>query len=142
MSLNGSEETLLAADPLTGLEFIRGTIMSLSIGLPAPFLTVTHPTGLAADGSSVEVQNTQTGTRTGLGVAVKPAKQNGSGMGPVVDTLVDRLADLHERLRQLRQQLREALKSVQPDVVRLPRILSLQRQVVLTTVTSSWCPAC
>lgn len=106
--------------------------MSLSIGLPASFVTLAHPSG--AVGQTPQVDDEHANARTPLmleGVSSKPAKQNGSGMGPVVDTLVDRLAELHEHLRKLRQELREALKSVQPDVVRLPRILSLQRQVML-----------
>lgn len=107
--------------------------MSLSIGLPASFVSITHPAGAAGHASPVDSEHSDASERLAFGDAsARSAKDTGTGLGKVVDTLVDRLADLHERLRKLRQELRAALKSVQPDVVRLPRILSLQRQVMLT----------
>lgn len=107
--------------------------MSLSIGLPASFVSITHPAGAAGHASPVDSEQSDASERLAFGDAsARSAKDTGTGLGKVVDTLVDRLADLHERLRKLRQELRAALKSVQPDVVRLPRILSLQRQVMLT----------
>lgn len=109
--------------------------MSLSIGLPASFVSITQPAGVAGHASPIdsEQDDASKGLLLALGDAsAEPAKESATGLGKVVDTLVDRLADLHERLRKLRQELRAALKSVQPDVVRLPRILSLQRQVMLT----------
>lgn len=107
--------------------------MSLSIGLPVSFVSITHPAGAAGHASPVDSEHSDASERLAFGDAsARSAKDTGTGLGKVVDTLVDRLADLHERLRKLRQELRAALKSVQPDVVRLPRILSLQRQVMLT----------
>lgn len=108
--------------------------MSLSIGLPASFVAITGATG-AGGASPVDAVQDEEHEASPLALgntSAQSGKKNGTGLGKVVDTLVDRLADLHERLRKLRQELREALKSVQPDVVRLPRILSLQRQVMLT----------
>ncbi|GAB7529062.1 hypothetical protein PS3A_14710 [Pseudomonas sp. 3A(2025)] len=108
--------------------------MSLSVGLPASFVAITSATS-AGNTSPIDKQPDEAAdalSRAFGDASAQPAKEAGTGLGKVVDTLVDRLADLHERLRKLRQELREALKSVQPDVVRLPRILSLQRQVMLT----------
>ncbi|WNW10638.1 hypothetical protein RRX38_05535 [Pseudomonas sp. DTU_2021_1001937_2_SI_NGA_ILE_001] len=106
--------------------------MSLSIGLPAPVVNVGT---VASSGGASAVsgeQERESPLLTPVQQTSASGGKKGSGLGKAVDTLVDRLADLHEQLRRLRQELKAALSSPQPDIVRLPRILSLQRQIMVT----------
>lgn len=106
--------------------------MSLSIGLPALVVNV----GTAAVGSGGAAVSGEQESESPLLTPLQQTSASGgkksSGLGKAVDTLVDRLADLHEQLRRLRQELKAALSSPQPDIVRIPRILSLQRQIMVT----------
>ena len=107
--------------------------MSLSIGLPGASVRVaglaSTPTDLASEAEREEVL---VGLQAASDTSAAAGKKKSSGQGKVVDTLIDRLSELHERLRRLRQELRAAVNSPNPDIVRLPRILSLQRQIMVT----------
>lgn len=105
--------------------------MLLSIATPTAVVKAGGSTAVAAGSLTLDDQaQVPDGAQAASGVS-RGNESDGSGQGQVVDTLVDRLADLHEQLARLRQELRTALRSLQPDVVRLPRILSLQRQIMV-----------
>lgn len=108
--------------------------MSLSIGMPAASPRVAGLSSTPADASASESghQDLLDGLPVSADLAPKAGNKSGSGQGQVVDTLLDRLSELHERLQRLRQELRAAINSPNPDIVRLPRILSLQRQITVT----------
>lgn len=108
--------------------------MSLSVVLPAASVRVTGLASTATDVSASEAEREDAVARLQVSSenSTKVGKKSDSGQGPVVDTLLDRLSELHERLQRLRQELRAAVNSPNPDVVRLPRILSLQRQIMVT----------
>lgn len=108
--------------------------MSLSVVLPAASVRVTGLVNTPTDVSASEAEREDAVARLQVSSEnlTKTGKKSDSGQGPVVDTLLDRLSELHERLQRLRQELRAAVNSPNPDVVRLPRILSLQRQIMVT----------
>lgn len=108
--------------------------MSLSIGLPAAAIRAIGPASAAIDVSPSEAEREDVliGLQMSTDTSAKAGKKSGSGEDKVTDPLLDRLSELHERLQRLRQELRAAVNSPNPDVVRLPRILSLQRQIMVT----------
>ncbi|BAP44635.1 phage/plasmid primase, P4 family [Pseudomonas sp. StFLB209] len=108
--------------------------MSLSIAMAGASVRVAGVASTPADvtASEAEREDALAGLQVPDDLSPKAGKKSGSGQGQVVDTLLDRLSELHERLRRLRQELRAAVNSPNPDIVRLPRILSLQRQIMVT----------